>query len=84
VWGDTGRVALVPVNTATCKTTHTLLRLHPAGPDRAGRGALRVRIGSAKKTIRDEKQLRLASSVGYTLGTAGLSQSSHEDKHGAA
>jgi hypothetical protein len=23
VWGDTGRVALVPVNTATCKTTHT-------------------------------------------------------------
>jgi hypothetical protein len=22
VWGDTGRVALVPVNTATCKTTH--------------------------------------------------------------
>jgi hypothetical protein len=23
VWGDTGRIALVPVNTATCKTTHT-------------------------------------------------------------
>jgi hypothetical protein len=23
VWGDTGRVALVPVNTDTCKTTHT-------------------------------------------------------------
>jgi hypothetical protein len=25
VWGDTGRVALVPVNTTTCKTTHTLV-----------------------------------------------------------
>jgi hypothetical protein len=23
VWGDTGRVAPVPVNTATCTTTHT-------------------------------------------------------------
>jgi hypothetical protein len=34
VWGDTGRVALVPVNTATCKTTHThtcehYIRWHP-------------------------------------------------------
>jgi hypothetical protein len=30
VWGDTGRVALVPVNTATCKTTHTHTSLPPA------------------------------------------------------
>jgi hypothetical protein len=25
MWGDTGRFVLVPVNTATCKRTHTIV-----------------------------------------------------------
>jgi hypothetical protein len=70
VWGDTGRVALVPVNTATCKTTHThtlhllLATLRAMHSDllthrvRTGAGAKRA----CRRSVPGQQHLQLAAS----------------------
>jgi hypothetical protein len=48
-WGDTGRVALVPVNTATCKTTPTLVTTDAGGRRRERSKAARYRCAIKRR-----------------------------------